>query len=90
VLVMPATDEEYALAVAERLRARLESVPLKVRGSMLLVQTASIGVATWDRQEDAATLEERADLAMYEAKRRGRNRVVVAAPPGDSRALTVS
>ncbi|MFK7999166.1 MAG: hypothetical protein AB8H86_06195 [Polyangiales bacterium] len=36
----------------------------------------SIGVAEWNREEDAATLEARADAAMYKAKRLGRDRVV--------------
>jgi predicted signal transduction protein with EAL and GGDEF domain len=41
-------------------------------------QTVSVGVATWDHQEAPDGLERRADLAMYEAKRHGRNCVAVA------------
>ncbi|HET6333818.1 MAG TPA: diguanylate cyclase, partial [Polyangiales bacterium] len=41
-------------------------------------QTVSVGVATWDGVESPELLDERADLAMYEAKREGRNRVVAA------------
>jgi diguanylate cyclase (GGDEF)-like protein len=78
VLVMPSTDAEQARQVAERLRARLDGGPLRVRDDVLLMQTASIGVATWDGAESAEELEERADLAMYEAKRLGRNRVETA------------
>ena len=78
VLLMPATDEHHARVVAERVRSRLADEPLHVRRGLLLQQTASIGVATWDGRESPDALEERADLAMYEAKRRGRNRVVVA------------
>jgi two-component system, cell cycle response regulator len=78
VLIMPATDEHQALIVAERVRERLAREPLQARAGLWLVQTASIGVATWDAQETPESLEERADQAMYEAKRRGRDRVVIA------------
>jgi diguanylate cyclase (GGDEF)-like protein len=78
VLLMPATDEHHARVVAERVRTRLAEEPLQVRSGLSLHQTVSIGVATWDGVEPPEALEERADLAMYEAKRRGRNRVLVA------------
>jgi diguanylate cyclase (GGDEF)-like protein len=90
VLLMPATDEHQALIVAERVRGRLAQEPLQARRGVLVVQTVSIGLATWDGVEAPEALEERADLAMYEAKRRGRNRVVVAtrcAPPNPGLAL---
>jgi two-component system, cell cycle response regulator len=78
VLIMPTTDEHQALVVAERVRSRLAEEPLQARRGLLLTQTVSIGVATWDGRETAESLEERADLAMYEAKHLGRNRVLVA------------
>ena len=78
VLIMPSTDEHQAAIVAERVRERLAREPLQARSGLWLLQTASIGVATWDAQETPESLEERADQAMYEAKRRGRDRVVIA------------
>jgi diguanylate cyclase (GGDEF)-like protein len=44
-------------------------------------QTISVGVATWDGVEQGAALVHRADLALYSAKRNGRDRVVVADAP---------
>ncbi|QQR91712.1 MAG: GGDEF domain-containing protein [Myxococcales bacterium] len=79
VLSMPNTDTEGAYYVAERIRLCVRQQPLRVHDATLLVQTVSIGVATWDGHENAESLEHRADAAMYEAKRQGRNRVVVAA-----------
>lgn len=70
VIALPGASLEEAAGIAEKLRARMagETVP----GADLSF-TASLGVA-----EGHATLEElvhRADLALYRAKREGRNRV---------------
>jgi len=78
VLILPGTAAAEALGVAERLREQLEREPLHVRHGLAIPQTVSIGVATWDGAQSAESLEERADRAMYEAKQRGRNRVVAA------------
>ncbi|HEX7480282.1 MAG TPA: sensor domain-containing diguanylate cyclase [Polyangiales bacterium] len=80
VLLMPNTGDEAAHLVAERLRTRMASSPLRARPELPIVQTISIGVATWDGHESPELLDERADLAMYEAKHDGRNRVVHARP----------
>ncbi|MBX5157541.1 MULTISPECIES: PleD family two-component system response regulator [unclassified Rhizobium] len=81
VVVMPDTSPEIAAAVAERLRTAIESAPfmLKHAGEALNV-TASFGIAS--RIAAVLTpdqLMKQADLALYEAKNTGRNRVVAAA-----------
>jgi len=76
-LVMPATSSHEALVIAERIQETMEMEILSFEGTPI-GQTVSIGVATWDGEESAESLERRADLAMYEAKDRGRNCVVVA------------
>jgi two-component system cell cycle response regulator len=81
VVVMPDTSPEIAATVAERLRAAIESAPfmLKHSGEALNV-TASFGIAS--RIASVLTpdqLMKQADLALYEAKNTGRNRVVAAA-----------
>jgi len=76
VLILPSTRETHAAGVAERLRARMASRPLLANERVRVSATISVGVATWDYHETPAALDERADYAMYEAKQRGRNRVV--------------
>lgn len=81
VLIMPATDETQALATAERLRDDMRQQPLRLTEELLLRQTVSVGVATWDGSETPEELEGRADKAMYEAKRGGRDRVIFSSRP---------
>lgn len=78
VLVMPDTDEQRAAEVAERIRAAVADDALDPEGTAVAL-SVSVGVATWISAENAEQLEHRADVAMYEAKRQGRNRVVAAA-----------
>ena len=78
VLIMPGAVVSDARNVGERIRETLESNPLQLRDDLHVRQTVSVGVATWDGIESPELLDERADLAMYEAKRMGRNRVVAA------------
>jgi diguanylate cyclase (GGDEF)-like protein len=70
VFILPETPLAGAIAMAERVRARVASVEISSRK---LRVTASIGVAT-DATEDILL---RADRAMYQAKQTGRNRVAV-------------
>jgi PleD family two-component response regulator len=43
--------------------------------------TCSVGLAEWRPGDSIETLLRRADAALYEAKRTGRNRVIVAEDP---------
>lgn len=77
VLIMPATGVEHAHATARRIQTTLEAEDLEVLPGVRVHQTVSIGVAAWRSKLTAEELEARADRAMYEAKRQGRNRVVL-------------
>ena len=66
VILLPSADADQAATVVGRLR---EVTP---EG-----QTFSAGIATWDGAEDEDELIGRADLAMYEGKRTGRDRIVI-------------
>ena len=81
VVVMPDTDLALAKVVAERIRQEVSAHPFIVRhGSEQLSITASMGVSSLDDEDDSPDkLIKRADVALYNAKRRGRNRVIVEA-----------
>ncbi len=70
--------EEFAIALPNCGDADARTVLDRVRESMPRGQTISIGYCQWDPQELPETLMDRADSALYEAKRSGRNRVVSA------------
>ena len=77
IILMPETERETALHVAERLRSSIEATPIKVSNGEVAL-TVSIGVAARDDYTtDLETLIARADQAMYIAKHRGRNRVAM-------------
>lgn len=78
VLIMPDTGATQAHATGHRIQLTLDADLFELEGGLRIRQTVSIGVATWDKRETPEQLERRADEAMYEAKRLGRNRVVVA------------
>jgi two-component system cell cycle response regulator len=93
VVVMPETDITIAAAVAERLRAAVAREPFTIKsdGRKLSV-TISIGAASALTGDDRDRLLSRADDALYGAKNRGRNCVLVRppaiAPPEMSSSLT--
>ena len=76
-VLMPETKMDGALPAIERLRLRLEH-ELRAPGGRPV--TVSCGVAEWSGlgEETGADVVRRADEALYEAKRKGRNCVVVA------------
>lgn len=76
VVLLPETNLESARMVAERLRLAVMKEPFTTDGGPLPV-TISIGVAETNELDTLKTLIERADIALYEAKRNGRNCVVV-------------
>ncbi len=78
VVVMPETDMAVATTVAERLRRRIASEPFPIqRGTASVAVTISIGLAGLGQADErAADILKRADVALYRAKRDGRNRVV--------------
>ncbi|MEM6786678.1 MAG: diguanylate cyclase [Myxococcota bacterium] len=83
-LILPDCPLDGALARAEAFCAEIRKLPLMYRGRDIGPVTVSMGVAVWPAHgEDGDALVRSADLALYRAKRRGRNQVAVAVAPGD-------
>ncbi len=81
VAVLPGMPIEQALARAEEWRGRFAARTVETAGGVALRCTVSVGVAC--HRPGTETVHEalrRADAALYEAKRRGRNRVISAEP----------
>jgi two-component system, cell cycle response regulator len=78
VVIMPETAASDAMAIAERLRMSVEESPFVIGLARdRLEVTCSVGVAIAGPHEvDGDLLLKRADEALYEAKRTGRNKVV--------------
>ncbi|MEC5160433.1 diguanylate cyclase (GGDEF)-like protein [Janthinobacterium sp. CG_23.3] len=74
---LPRTTLADALVVAERVRAAVERMPVKTERAVITL-TASLGVTTIRAEDSSVSLFQRADEALQEAKRAGRNRVVEA------------
>jgi diguanylate cyclase (GGDEF)-like protein len=77
VIVLGDTDLSGATLIAERVRSEINSHALAY-GMKVLNITASLGVSTVVEGDTVATFIQRADQAMYSAKRNGRNQVVQA------------
>jgi len=76
VVLLPGADADEAGKVAERLRDRVGAAPVSVAGGGEVRVTVSIGAAVLGpHAEDIPGLLARADLALYQAKAAGRNRV---------------
>ncbi len=80
VLVLPDTPLEGARAVAEAVRRTIERSRLKRTdtGEPIGVVTVSLGVGRYRDGESAEEFVHRCDVALYQAKRSGRNRVALA------------
>ena len=73
VLVLPGANVQRLESLCENVRARVEA-RLSSQGKIV---TVSIGAAELSAGEDSASWLARADLALYRAKRGGRNRVEI-------------
>jgi diguanylate cyclase (GGDEF)-like protein len=77
--------EEFALALPDCPLEEAMLVVERLRAAMPAAQTCSAGIACWDGAQSAADLLDRADHALYRAKRGGRDRTALAPSPAEMR-----
>lgn len=76
VVLMPETDRSGAMVAGEKLRAKIADVAI-ISGEHQINVSASFGVTGLNHKDESAeVLINRADKAMYKAKKDGRNRIV--------------
>lgn len=78
-LLLPQTDLEGAVKVAEKIRSELAGAPIETEAGPLQI-TLSAGVATHPADGSAGVLLSAADTALYAAKGGGKNRVLSSRP----------
>jgi two-component system, cell cycle response regulator len=81
IVLMPETDAQSAIIAAKRMCESVETTPFTINtAGEIIHKTVSIGVSSLHPDGDSAeSLLKRADEALYEAKRSGRNRIVFSA-----------
>ncbi len=76
LIILPDTSLQKATEIAERIRVKISEVCLNFQGKALPSITASFGVTCCTNTDTKSELLARADAALYQAKREGRNRVI--------------
>lgn len=74
LIILPETDQMHAMLALERVREWIAKKAVKV-GNEILYVTVSIGVTEIELDEDPLESIHKADLALYQAKRGGKNRI---------------
>lgn len=78
-ILLPETSQEEAIDVAERLRLNMSEAYVAMENGLLIQFTVSIGVTSYAaKDENLDALLHKADTALYQAKRSGRNKVCTA------------
>jgi len=78
LVCLPQTELDDAKSFSERLRAGVEALKIDISNDNHINVTGSFGVTLISADDNIETAIERADEAMYQAKKSGRNRVCVA------------
>jgi|HubBroStandDraft_6_1064221.scaffolds.fasta_scaffold00258_12 diguanylate cyclase (GGDEF)-like protein/PAS domain S-box-containing protein len=82
VVILPTADLAASRARAERLRSKMRELSILHQGKSMGMLTISVGVAAFpEHGTSPRELMAAADAALYEAKRKGRDQVVVASLP---------
>jgi len=73
LMCLPNTDPRAAWAIVERLRLKVSNWSVPIKGGIQLQVSVSVGVAPMTAVDSVETALDRADAALYTAKRNGRN-----------------
>ncbi len=73
LILAPKTDLHQAMQLAEKIRTAVENHKFAQVGQ----KTGSFGIASYRERDDLTSMLKRADLALYQAKKSGRNQVAV-------------
>jgi len=76
-IILPETTSDNARFVADRIKAEMEKESLVIREQEIAKITLSMGVAEYQRDEKKEEFVHRADVTMYEAKKKGGNSIAV-------------
>ena len=76
-IILPETTSDNARFVADRIKAEMEKESLVIREQKIAKITLSMGVAEYQRNEKKEQFVHRADVTMYEAKKKGGNTIAV-------------
>ncbi len=82
-VILPNTDLAGAQRALEKVRGRTSQCTFQYDGNTFPIPTFSAGIAHYAAGEPPASFIERADKALYRAKRLGRNRIEIAAVEKD-------
>ncbi|MGC5328505.1 diguanylate cyclase [Brevibacillus sp. SYSU BS000544] len=77
VILFPATSAEQAAQIIDSVLQQIRLTPIVLHDGLELFVTFSAGVAEWNPEMSVESLVRLADEAMYQAKRQGRNRVLI-------------
>jgi diguanylate cyclase (GGDEF)-like protein len=77
ILLAPATDVQESFKLAERIRQNIETMVCRHNNHETLKVTCSIGLYAHAEGDTLSDMLEKADIAMYAAKKHGRNRVEI-------------
>jgi len=75
LVIISNADVRNSQHIAEQIRKKLETVNFALKGNSFYV-TASFGIASFEKTDDAESVTKRADDRLYKAKETGRNKVV--------------
>lgn len=78
IIMLPETNANNAKVLAERIRETIAGIKFNTKNGQLFHVTISIGISEFNAGDESfERLIRNADLALYEAKKQGRNRTIV-------------